>query len=133
MFATAARRIGCPEQRSRLASHKLANLKSRILHLGAGLCALPLALVCNAQPPTNSSANMDRDLIEVTIPQLHHYYDTHKYTVSQVVDWCLARIARYNGVYRPFEQVFDADARALASKEDAEASAAHGPLWGIPI
>ena len=30
---------------------------------------------------------MDRDLIEVTIPQLHRYYAEHKYTVSQVVDW----------------------------------------------
>ncbi len=26
---------------------------------------------------------MDRDLVEVTIPQLHRYYDPHKYTVSQ--------------------------------------------------
>jgi hypothetical protein len=28
---------------------------------------------------------MDRDLIEVTIPQLHRYYDQHKYTVSQAL------------------------------------------------
>jgi len=76
---------------------------------------------------------MERDMMEVTIPQLHSYYDKHKYTVAQVVDWYLARIHRYNGVYRPLEQVFDADARALAAREDAEAKAEHGPLWGIPI
>jgi amidase len=76
---------------------------------------------------------MDRDLMEVTIPQLHRYYAQHKYTVTQVVNWYLERIARYNGVYKPVEQVFDADARAAAAREDAEAGAAHGPLWGVPI
>ena len=76
---------------------------------------------------------MDRDLIEVTIPQLHRYYDQHRYTVSQVVDWYLARIARYNGIYRPIEQVFDVDARTAAAREDAQAATAHGPLWGVPI
>jgi amidase len=76
---------------------------------------------------------MDRDLIEVTIPQLHRYYATHRYTVSQVVDWYLDRIARYNRVYQPIEQVFDADARTAAAREDGEAAAAHGPLWGVPI
>ena len=103
------------------------------LPLGAGLCALALALASGAQPPATSTRNMDRDLTEVTIPQLQRYYATHKYTVAQVVDWYLARIARYNGIYRPIEQLFDAEARAAAAREDAEASAAHGPLWGVPI
>ena len=76
---------------------------------------------------------MDRDLMEVTIPQLHRYYQQHRYSVSQVVDWYLARIARYNGVYKALEQVFDSEARALAAREDAAANAAHGPLWGVPI
>src|ERR1700732_3188456 len=78
---------------------------------------------------------MDRDLMEVTIPQLHGYYAQHKYTVTQVIDWYIARIARYNGVYRAVEQVFDTDARAAAAREDAEAGVAakHGPLWGVPI
>lgn len=71
--------------------------------------------------------------MEVSISQLHGYYRQHKYTVSQVVDWYLARIARYNGVYRPLEQVFDAEARALAKREDSEPAAAHGALWGVPI
>jgi amidase len=108
-------------------------LKTRILELVIGLCAVTPALSAAAQPAATSTDSMDRDLIEVTIPQLHRYYDQHRYTVSQVVDWYLARIARYNGVYQPFEQVFDADARATAAREDADHSAAHGPLWGVPI
>jgi amidase len=91
---------------------------------------LAVALVAQAQaePP------MDRDLMEVTIPQLQRYYAQRRYTVTQVVNWYLDRIARYNGVYRPIEQVFDADARAVAEREDREIGAApHGPLWGVPI
>ena len=112
-------------------------MRSRFLELLIGLCAaLALApgLATAAQTPTSKPGSMDRDLLEVTIPQLHRYYDQHKYTVSQVVDWYLARIARYNGVYKPMEQVFDAEARALAAREDAAGTAAaHGPLWGVPI
>jgi amidase len=107
-------------------------VKSRILQLVIGLCALTPA-PGSAAPPTTATAVMDRDLIEVSIPQLHRYYDQHKYTVLQVVDWYLARIARYNGIYRPIEQVFDADARTLAAREDADPTATHGPLWGVPI
>src|ERR1700683_2754416 len=109
--------------------------RSRILQR-VGPCALALSLVSLVsarQPATTSGAAMDRDLIEVTIPQLQQYYAAHRYTVAQVVDWYLERIARYNGIYRPIEQVFDADARALAAREDAAAGAAHGPLWGVPI
>jgi Asp-tRNA(Asn)/Glu-tRNA(Gln) amidotransferase A subunit family amidase len=96
-----------------------------------------LAAAAEAKPPAKASADMehmDRDLLEVSVEKLQVYYAQHRYTVSQVVDWYLARIARYNGVYRPLEQVFDADARTLAAREDAESgSATHGPLWGIPI
>jgi amidase len=108
-------------------------LRPRILQLLIGLCALHAALTLAAQPASPSAGSMDRDLLEVTIPQLHRYYEQHKYTVSQVVDWYLARIARYNGIYKPIEQVFDADARAAAAREDSEARATHGPLWGVPI
>jgi len=109
-------------------------LTTRILKLGIGLCALAGAPGSfGAQPAPISGSGMDRDLIEVTIPQLHRYYEQHRYTVSQVVDWYLARIARYNGVYRPLEQLFDAEARATAAREDRAPAAAHGPLWGVPI
>ena len=93
--------------------------------------AIPAASVAAAQ---TTQEQMNRDLIEVTIPQLHRYYAEHKYTVVQVVDWYLARIHRYNGIYRSLEQVFETEARATAAREDAEAgSAPHGPLWGVPI
>jgi amidase len=107
-------------------------MRTRILPVLVCLCALTPAPGAPAQPG-ESPSQMDRDLLEVTIPQLHHYYETHRYTVSQVVDWYLARITRYNGVYKPLEQVFDADARALAAREDRGPAAAHGALWGVPI
>ena len=37
---------------------------------------------------------MDDDLLEVTIAQLEKFYASHKYTVTQVVQWHLARIAK---------------------------------------
>jgi Asp-tRNA(Asn)/Glu-tRNA(Gln) amidotransferase A subunit family amidase len=76
---------------------------------------------------------MDRDLLEVTVPQLHRFYAEHRYTIVQVIDWHLARIYRYNGVYRAVEQVFTDEARAAAAREDADTGSAHGALWGVPI
>jgi Asp-tRNA(Asn)/Glu-tRNA(Gln) amidotransferase A subunit family amidase len=75
---------------------------------------------------------MDKDLLEATIPQIQSYYASHKYTVTQVVQWHLARIHKYNGIYRPIEQILEKEALAQAAREDADTSA-HGPLWGIPI
>jgi len=80
---------------------------------------------------------MDRDLMEVSIPQLEKFYASHKYTVMQVVNWYLARIAKYNPVYRAVEDL-DPDALNLAKHLDADAKAGgksfvRGPLWGVPI
>lgn len=99
------------------------------------LLALASAAAAQAAPPRARSAQMDRDLMEVTVPQLHRYYAEHKYTVTQVVNWYLDRIARYNGIYRPLEQVFAGEARAAAAAEDAAGGSAlaHGALWGVPI
>ena len=52
------------------------------------------------RPKAVSQDAMDRDLLEVTVPQLQEMYRNHKYTVTQVVRWYLGRIARYNGIYR---------------------------------
>jgi amidase len=81
---------------------------------------------------------MSRDLLEVTIPELEQMYSSHKYTVTQVVQWYLARIAKYNGIYRAVQTVDRDGALAAAGREDAEAAAGgshyqRGPLWGIPI
>jgi amidase len=96
------------------------------------LILLCLASTSVAQPPARSE--MDKDLFEVTIPQLESFYASHKYTVAQVVQWHLARIHKYNGVYRPIETVLEKEALAAAAKEDAEATTVqHGPMWGVPI
>ena len=81
---------------------------------------------------------MDRDLIEVTIPHLEEMYRSHKYTVTQVVHWYLARTARYNGIYRAVQTVDEKGALTTAAREDAEAKAGgskfqRGPMWGVPI
>jgi amidase len=79
-------------------------------------------------------ARMDRDLMEIDIPHLHALYAAHRYTVSQVTCWYLARILRYNGVYRAVQTVDAAGALAVAAAEDADAKGTgHGPLWGVPM
>jgi amidase len=91
--------------------------------------------------PTKAEAPhdaMDRDLFEVTIPQLEELYRNHKYTVTEVVRWHIARIERYNGIYRAVQNLDVQGALSTAAREDAEAKASgsnfvRGPLWGVPI
>jgi Asp-tRNA(Asn)/Glu-tRNA(Gln) amidotransferase A subunit family amidase len=92
--------------------------------------AAPLAQSANAQ--------MNRDLEDVTITRLQSMYASGKYTVAQVTQWYLDRIARYDDVYNAFLAVDAAGARATAAAEDAEKESAGsrfqpGPLWGVPI
>ena len=87
---------------------------------------------------TTKSAAMDRDLMEVTVPRLEAMYASHKYTVTQVVQWYLARIEKYNGIYRAVQYVNTKDALETSAREDAEAKAGganfhRGRLWGVPI
>jgi amidase len=93
--------------------------------------------------PSKTTSNtaqeaMDRDLLEVTIPQLEAMYRSHRYTVTEVVQWYMARIARYNGIYRAVQDLDERGALATAAREDAEAKAGGsgfrpGPMWGVPI
>ena len=86
--------------------------------------------------PTSPLQPIDQDLSDVSISTLHRYYTEHRYTVSEVVEWHLARIHRYNGVYRAVETLFDATARSEASALDTQLRAGHTPtglLWGVPI
>lgn len=79
---------------------------------------------------------MDRDLMEVTVDRLHELYREHRYTVTQVVQWHLDRIERYNGIYRAVQTVNTKSALAEAGREDEEAKQpgfAPGLLWGVPI
>ena len=97
-----------------------------------GTIALALMLLMAPVAEAEDGA-MDKDLIEVSIPQLQKFYADRKYTIAQVVDWYLARIDRYNGVYRAYEQIYADAARAEAARQDSDKSAGHGPLWGVPI
>lgn len=95
---------------------------------------LPLTLPVAAQQLAPDPRQLDHDLLEVTIPQLQQYYATRKYTVTQVVQWHLARIHRYNGIYRALETVMESSALATAAREDQEPAAGmRGPLWGVPM
>jgi Asp-tRNA(Asn)/Glu-tRNA(Gln) amidotransferase A subunit family amidase len=74
--------------------------------------------------------------MEVTVAQLQRYYAEHRYTVTQVVQWHLARVHRYNGIYRAVEKSLDTAALETAAREDAEAALGRvnsAPLWGVPI
>jgi amidase len=92
-----------------------------------------------ASPERNAAQEaMDRDLLEVTVPQLEQLYRSHKYTVTQVVRWYIARIEKFNGIYRAVQNLDAAGALATAAREDGEAKAGgtsfvRGPLWGVPI
>lgn len=101
------------------------------------VCLATVLSVAVACRPGGSApgAAVDRDLLDVTVPQLHRLYAEKKYTVTQVVQWHLDRIDRYNGVYGAIETVFRSEALAEAARQDAEAqgSGAARPLWGVPI
>ena len=105
-----------------------------ILHAQAALpTAFPIPLQTNLprlQPDLQKK--MDRDLMEISIPQLHALYAAHRYTVEQVTRWYLDRIARYNGIYRSVQTVDTEAALATAHHQDTQQSP-HGPLWGVPI
>jgi amidase len=81
---------------------------------------------------------MDHDLLEVTIPQLEQMYAAHRYTVTQVVQWCAQRIATYDRIYRAVANVDVRGALVTAAREDADAakrgrSFERSPMWGVPI
>src|SRR4026208_1913211 len=101
-----------------------------------------LLLICgeSARVPAMQSrvSQIDRDLTEATIAQLQSMYASGKYTVTQVTQWHLDRIARYDGVYKALLHVDSAGALALAATEDAakrRAGSSFKPvgLWGVPI
>ncbi len=76
----------------------------------------------------------DADLFEITIPALEDLYRTHRYTVTQVTRWYLARIHRYNGIYRDIETLDEQGALATAARLDQEGPGEHpAALWGVPI
>ena len=93
------------------------------------------AIGCNTSAIPVAANVADRDLLDVTVPKLEQLYTEKRYTVTQVVQWHLDRIDRYNGVYGAIETVLRASALAEAARLDAEAAkgTVRGPLWGVPI
>jgi Asp-tRNA(Asn)/Glu-tRNA(Gln) amidotransferase A subunit family amidase len=83
-----------------------------------------------------AQADLDRDLPEIDIPQLETVYTSHRYSVTQVVEWYLGRIARSNGIYRAVQNLDVDGALTLAAADDAalkRGDAKRGPLFGVPI
>ena len=105
-------------------------LKSLLIVLLLLVFATPVCLRGQA----TKSPKIDRDLLEITIPHLQDLYRSHRYTVTQVTRWYLARIHRYNGIYRDLETVDERGALAAAARLDQEGPGEHpAPLWGVPI
>lgn len=79
---------------------------------------------------------IDHDLTDISVTGLQALYREHRYTVSQVVRWHLARIDRYDGLYRAVQTRLDRAALAEAEKDDAELGRPGfrpGPMFGVPI
>ena len=109
---------------------------------GIAACVLALAAACAPAPgPTPAAAHrqaaLDRDLLDVTVSQLHQLYRDKTYTVTEVIQWHLDRIDRYNGVYGAIETVLRTSALAEAKRQDAFGDGSGGNrtrwLWGVPI
>ncbi len=108
-------------------------VSSSLRSLAVALAVITLACAPPAVPVAVNAA--DRDLLDVTVPKLEQLYDDKRYTVTQVVQWHLDRIDRYNGVYGAIETVLRESALAEAARLDAEAAkgTVRSPLWGVPI
>src|SRR4051812_10695741 len=106
--------------------------------IGLCLACFQPALAQTGADNPRVQAQMDRDLLDVTIPQLEHLYASRKYTVTQVVQWYVARINHYNGIYRAVQNLDLPAALQTAARLDADARAGgnsfqRGPMWGVPV
>jgi aspartyl-tRNA(Asn)/glutamyl-tRNA(Gln) amidotransferase subunit A len=91
-------------------------------------------VVASGVVKAQSSGVRDRDLMEVSVPKLEALYAAHRYTVTQVTEWYLDRIARYDGTYRALLHVDREGALKRAAEEDAEPKGKkRGELWGVPV
>lgn len=115
-------------------------MKRLVLCVALFLFTIPSQSVAQTpvrRPPAANPA-MDRDLAEVTIAKLQAMYAAKKYTVTQVTEWYLDRIARYDGVYKAVLHVDAAGALVTAAAQDAAAAKGgkdfrRGPMWGVPM
>ena len=75
---------------------------------------LPAAAPAQAKPT-------DQDLMDVSVQQLRQFYKARTFTVTDVVQWHLDRIDRYNSVYGAIETVLREQAKADALRDVADA------------
>src|SRR5215475_8581467 len=109
---------------------------TKMRSLSLALLSLLLCIAGTSGQP--ATAAMDRDLEEVTITRLQEFYATHKYTVTQVTQWYLNRINRYNGLYKAVQHIDRDGALAIAASEDDAAKKGGAnfkreTVWGVPI
>ena len=108
-----------------------------LITLGVDLAVAQASAPSRNAVTAASSRKIDRDLMEITIPKLEQLYRTHQYTVTDVARWYVARIERYNGIYRAVQTLDATGALATAARLDAEAKAGgagfvrgHGDRYG---
>ena len=82
---------------------------------------------------------MGRARFQGTVPQLEKMYRSNMFTVAEVVHWYMARIARYNGIYRAAAEPGPAGSawlqRRVRTRQQRRVgdNFQRGPLWGVPI
>lgn len=110
-----------------------------VVFIASLMAGLPTLAAQNSARPQHTDRNsqtsrMDWDLMEISVPRLEKLYAKHRYTVTEVTQWYLDRIARYDGTYRAVLYLDKQGSLRRASEEDAEPKKAkHGALWGVPI
>jgi Asp-tRNA(Asn)/Glu-tRNA(Gln) amidotransferase A subunit family amidase len=120
-----------------MTGHHRLSVTVALLLLTIGICYVPAAE--QAAPPQTAARRLPADaLTEITIPQLEASYTARTFTVTEVTQWHLDRIARYDGVYKAVLHVDAAGALSTAAAEDRAArgggaGSARGALWGVPI
>src|SRR6516225_5488281 len=113
------------ERRMRMVVGRMSGMRRR---KGRQIAELLTAIVLcaaqfhTAQAQEKPASAIDRDLMEISVDGLHRLYAQHRYTVTQVTQWYLDRIARYDGTYRALLFVDTKGALARAAEEDASAA-----------
>ena len=71
--------------------------------------------------------------------KLEQFYESHRYTVTQVVEWYTARIEKYDGIYQAIETrdfkgaSTHGRSRRCGSRQSGGALPGHCALWGVPV
>ena len=106
---------------------------------GCGARALPvLAMAVLSQtapaPPAHSPPPLLPDVLELTATQVHEDLLAARYTITELTQAFLDRIARYEDRYNAFISMNpDALVIAAALDEELRSTGPRGPLHGVPV